>query len=232
MSWSPPGPERVLWWAAGVHAAVGIVAAVALAFDAHLIVGDHPALKPMKFGFSIALFLGTMALLLPALSLGPRAPVVIAWTLAAAMAVEMAAIALQAVRGVPSHFNEATLLDTAVWRVMAASIVVVTLVVLAVAVTALTRPLAAPPVLAAAWRVGLVFFGLAAVTGFRMASNLSHTVLPHGDLRLAHAIGVHALQSMPLVGAALARLPVAEPARWILLAAALAAHVAVAAWSV
>lgn len=68
-------------------------------------------------------------------------------------------------------------------------------------------------------------------TGFRMAGHLSHTVAPHGDLRLAHAVGVHALQSMPLVGVALTRLPVGEPTRWGLFAAAVVAHVVAAAWA-
>jgi hypothetical protein len=230
---SGPSPDRLLLWVALAHAVAGAIALAAIAFTASATptLGDHPALKPMKFGFSIALFLGTMAWLLPSMTLAPGARAAIAWVLAVGMVVEMAAIGGQALRGAASHFNQVTALDALIWRVMATTIVAVTVATLVVVVVAFVRPLAASPIQAAAWRGGLAFFVLATLTGFRMASALSHTVAPYGDLRLAHAVGVHALQSLPLAGAVLVRLPVGEPARWLLLAVAVAVHVAVAAWA-
>lgn len=218
----------MLGWAAAIHAVVGVLAALALLVPAPAIGGVHPALKPMKFGVSIALFLASMAYLMPALALRPSLRDGLAWTLVIVMAVEMAAIALQALRGVPSHFNRTTPFDSAIWTLMAAMIAVLTLAMIAVAAAALFRPLALEPLVAAGWRAGLVFFALAIATGFHMAGRSTHTVPRFGDLRWAHAVGVHALQSLPLIGAALARLPIADAGRWTVFTVAVAAHVVLA----
>jgi len=237
-------------WVAAAHAAVGAVALVlALGVNATPVLGAHPALKPMKFGFSIALFLATMAVLVPALSLRPQLREVAAWTLAATMIAEMIPIVVQAARGTTSHFNSHGTLDSAFWRLMFVAIVIATVTTLIITVVATARPLLGPdqrpwsPLLATAWRAGLWFFVLAAFTGFRMGGQLAHSVggvdggpgaavttwsRQHGDLRVPHFIGVHALQSLPLVGYLLARAPVETVARWGLLIAAVGVHVLLA----
>lgn len=232
-----------------------LLAAICLAWqclDAAPILGVHPGLKPMKFSISIALFLGTMAILVPCISLGEGPRRVVSWTLAMSMALEMLVIVTQALRGTSSHFNRATSFDAAMWKLMIVAIVVAAVGTLAVAVLAMTRPLSSPdgrpmsPLLATAWRAGLVFFVFGAFTGFRMGSQLAHSVggldggpgMPvvnwstqHGDLRAAHFVGLHALQSLPLAAALLDRTPWPGAARWASMLLVLAAHILVAAWT-
>lgn len=224
-------------WVAAAHAALGVLAAFALLVDAAPVDGVHPALKPMRFGFSIALFLASMAVLVPALSVRASVREGLAWTLAATMMVEMIPIIVQAGRGTGSHFNVRTPLDAGLWRLMTSAIAVAVLAMLIVTVVAWARPLLGrggtplSPVVAAAWRLALVFFFLATVTGVRMAGQASHTSPGGGDLRIPHFIGVHTLQTLPLVGLALARAPLDAWSRWALFAAVAGLHLAAAGWA-
>jgi hypothetical protein len=146
------------------------------------------------------------------------------------MVVEVALIALQAARGVTSHFNVATTFDTAVFAVMGISILVAW--AMSVALTAaLFRQAFADPALASAIRAGMLMTVIGSGAGglmtgptqtqlehARATHSLSvagaHTVgaadggpgLPgtgwsreHGDLRVPHFLGLHAIQAIPLI---------------------------------
>jgi hypothetical protein len=148
----------------------------------------------------------------------------------------------QAARGVRSHFNTDTAFDAALFSVMGATIVVLWLATLAVALRFVrgggTRPepvagsdgIAQPDGLVppiegrdratgTAIRLGLVVALLGLLEGFLMVALNGHAVgvpdggpgLPlvgwsttGGDLRIAHFVGMHALQGLPLLAAALA----------------------------
>src|SRR5205085_4247780 len=116
------------------------------------------ALKPLKFALSLTLFFGTMAVLVPKLGVGAGTRQLLAWVLAATLAVETALIVIQAARGTSSHFNMATPLDAAIWRTMAALIVVASIAFVITALIATFRPLASVPVVAFAWRASLWIF--------------------------------------------------------------------------
>lgn len=235
---------RILFWFAAAHLAVAVVALIALAFAAPPIGGVHPALKPLKFAISIAVFLGTLALLVPVLSLSPTVRDVLAWIFALAMAGEMVAIAIQALRGTSSHYNFRPGLDATISMTMALLVVAATLAMIGVAIVATIRPLVDCDALrATAWRAGLWFFLLAAGTGFRMIGSMRHSVggadggpgLPvtswstaHGDLRVSHFIALHALQILPLASVAIAALPLGPAARWSVLLGVIVAYAAVA----
>ncbi len=229
--------DQPLAWGAAVHAVLAIGCAGARVREAAPILGVHPATKPLKFAASIAIFLATMALLVPSLSLAPWAREALAWVLVATMASEMAPILVQAARGTTSHFNTATGFDAALWRIMLVAILIATGAMLVIAIAATARPLVgADGLVATAWRAGLWLFLLAAVSGFGMGRRSRHTVggddggpglavtnwsTRHGDLRVSHFVALHALQALPLIALAVARLPVA--ARWVIVVGAIAA---------
>ena len=216
---------RALTLGAAAHLVVALACAAALALPASPVLGLHPAVKPLKFAVSIAVFLGTMALLLPRLALTPGARAALSTVLAGAMALEMAAIGGQALRGAPSHFGARTPLDAAVWTAMVLTIVGATIALVVVAWVATTRPLALddapdPVLLALAVRIGLVLLLLAPLSGFMMGGRGAHTVggvdggpglavvnwsRTHGDLRVPHFVALHALQLLPLAAWALGR---------------------------
>jgi hypothetical protein len=150
---------------------------------------------------------------------------------AVTMTTEIAIIALQAGRGVRSHFNVATTFDAALFTVMGAAILVATLAGVAGLVLLFLRKTASNA-LTWALRMGLFVSILGATLGGAMTRPRpeqlerlqkgvpsyagAHSVgvddggrgLPlvgwsteGGDLRVPHFVGLHALQILPLFGA-------------------------------
>ena len=208
----PKQPAIVV--AGWLHVALALLMLAGLAFDQREILGLNPWIKPLKFATSVAIYLFTIALFasyLPA----SRWLSVAGWIIAVAITLEILLISLQALRGTSSHFNTATPFDAAVFGIMGTAIVVNSLVVAALLVQYFVTPtsLSAPYL----WgiRLGLFVFLVASFQGFLMVSLGAHTVgapdggsgLPfvnwstsHGDLRIAHFVGLHALQVVPLAG--------------------------------
>lgn len=216
-----------------------IVATAAAPFDNGLITGVNPWIKPMKFFASIGIFLWTVAWFMPETDTRlARRVTVIRWTILLAMSVEMALIAMQAARGTTSHFNVRSFFDATVFNVMGVMIVLNTIAV-GVLLTTLRR-ITSLERAAYLWgvRLGLGLFVLGSLTGFFMVANMGHSVpgpdggpgLPFvnwsttaGDLRVAHFVGLHALQIVPLVGYLLDRRGQASPAARAAAVSALAA---------
>jgi hypothetical protein len=237
---------RSLVWTGAAHALLALVAGGLLLLPAQPIMGVHPALKPMKFGVSIALFLWTMAYVLPMLSVRSSMMHALAWTLCFTMVLEMVPIVLQPLRGTTSHFNTYGAFNQALWLLMMAAIVVATMAMTAVAVLATVKPLRLPdgtpmhPLVAAAWRAGLWILLASAASGARMGGRQSHGVgagdggpgvpllnwsTSHGDLRVSHFFSLHALQTVPLLGWLIAALPLPAVVQWLLLGAVVLLHV-------
>jgi hypothetical protein len=204
--------------------------------DDRLIAGAPAWIKPFKFFVSAAVYALTFAWYLgqwPQADGNRRQPPrVLSWLgtgVWVALAVELALIAMQAWRGVTSHFNVATPLDTLVFNVMGVMILALTLIHATLWVTLLRARWADRARLSALrWGAGLTLVGLAVgglmVTPSREqvarlqagagAVSGSHTVgapdggpgLPlvnwsteAGDRRIPHFIGLHAMQAVPLV---------------------------------
>lgn len=226
---------RPLLWTSAAHALLALLCLAALLAPAAPVLGVHPALKPLKFALSIALFLAALGVLLPALTARPWLRDALAWLFALTMAAEMAPILMQALRGTSSHFNSAGPLDAAAWRLMLVAILAATAGMICVTALASFRPLAGPdgralaPLLAFAWRAGLWLLLLSPISGFAMGGRLQHSVgggdggpgLPlfnwsvsHGDLRVAHFFALHALQLLPVLAWILLRWAQAPAVRW------------------
>ncbi|MFF0435901.1 hypothetical protein ACFYU9_27300 [Streptomyces sp. NPDC004327] len=216
-------------------AGLALVSAAGLVLDDRILLGQPIWAKPLKFSLSFiayGLSLAWMLSLLP----GARARRVGWWAgtvLTAASVVEMVLITGQVIRGRRSHFNNATPFDTAVFRTMGLTVVVLWLAALLIAVLLLRARILDR---ATAWAVRLsslialagaaVGFVMVVPTPEQLARPDSPTIGAHsvgvpdggpglpltgwsttgGDLRIAHFFGMHALQLVPLVLLVLAAL--------------------------
>lgn len=207
--------NRVLFTVALANVALAVVLTGLMYVDARTLLGRNVWTKPWKFATSIAVFTATMGWILPSLSLTDRVARFATYVIGGAMSIEIALISTQAARGVASHYNTNTPIDSAIFGVMGITITISSVVVGYV----LWRIVRNPPDLAPAylWGIGLGMF-LFVVTSFQgwlMVSQGGHAVgaandspgLPllnwsvtGGDLRVAHFIGLHALQVLPLTG--------------------------------
>ena len=192
------------------------VLAVLAVVDDRVLLGAPVWLKPLKFAISFVAYAGTLSWLLG--QLRERTMRTAGWVIVLASAVEMAIIIGQAARGVRSHFNTDTAFDAALFSVMGATIVVLWLATLAVALRFVGEP-GRDRAAGTAVKLGLVVALVGLLEGFLMVALNGHAVgvpdggpgLPlvgwsttGGDLRIAHFVGMHALQGLPLLAAALA----------------------------
>jgi hypothetical protein len=204
--------------------------------DDRLLLGVGVWLKPTKFAVSIGLYLWTLAWLRPYLFPDPpglnlQAESTLRWArpvILGTMLFELICIFGQAARGVGSHFNVDTLMDGLIFQLMGAAILANTIALAAVTLRAVRATPAIAPALLWGIRLGFLLSVIGGVEGGIMAGRLAHTVgapdggpgLPltawstqGGDLRVAHFLGLHAMQILPLMGHLFARLAGPDPAR-------------------
>ena len=163
--------------------------------------------KPATFGISFGLTTITLAWLTGHLQIADRTRWLLLGPLAAADTYEVAWVAVQRWRGVASHFNFATPLDTSLFLAGAAAIAVTVTVIVALTVLSFWR-LRAAPSMAVAVRAGLLVLLVAQGVGGWM---IAHGVGPAGDgvtsgltifgaagvMKLPHAVAMHAIQVLP-----------------------------------
>jgi hypothetical protein len=212
-------PRVLLLGGAGIAAVSLVVALAGLVLDPRVIQGAPAWLKPAKFGISITLYMATLQWVASLVSGHRRLLLVLGAVLVTALTAEIVLIDLQVLRGTTSHFNVSTPFDSVVFEAMGGF---VSMVFLATAVLALLAlrigGLDAGIAAGVRWGLLLTLLGLLEavlmVTNFTWNPGGGHTVgapdggpgLPltdwstlHGDLRVAHFAGLHALQAIPLL---------------------------------
>jgi hypothetical protein len=209
--------NEVLGWTAIGHAILFFIALGLTQVDGRQLGGINVWIKPMKFAVSIALYTATYAWIYHHASASGGAKALVSWVIAGTLVYESLCIFVQAARGVGSHFNTATGFDSLIFYSMG---VMILINMLAASVGAshcwLTTPtIGLKPAYLWGIRLGMTIFVLAGLEGGLMASRLQHAVgvadggpgLPivnwstaGGDLRVAHFVGMHALQALPLLG--------------------------------
>jgi hypothetical protein len=188
--------------------------------DPRQILGAPAWTKPLKFSLSILIYVVTWAWLIAHLPRWRRIADPLGTVIAVAVTVEQVAIIWAAATGATSHFNVSDTLHTVVWATMATAITVLYLAtfVTSIAVFFLRLP---TPALTYAMRAGVVLALLGIGVAFLMTGPTAHQLstpsgvigahsvgvadggpgLPllgwsttGGDYRVAHFIGMHALQ--------------------------------------
>ncbi len=220
-----PTSRRVLTAGIVMSLVVLAVSVVGLVVDQRVIGGAPAWAKPAKFGLSSVLYVTGLRYVLDRLRGAPRRVALISIGVTAGLTLELAYICLQVLRGTTSHFNEATALDAGLFWA-AGTVISGVFVLTVVAAWLVLRQDGVDDLTAAGlrWGVGVCLVGMAAAglmianKGFDPAG--AHTVgapdggpgLPllgwstqHGDLRIAHFAGLHALQALPLLAFALGR---------------------------
>lgn len=223
--------------------ALSAVAFLMLAIDPRLLASGVPVwMKPAKFFLSVGVFALTMAWFFGYVRPERRGARLMRGTVAlliASASFELAYITLQAALAQESHFNISTPFHTLMYALMGVGAVLLVTTTLPLAWEIARRP--APGLqrsFVAAVVIGLVLtFLLGGGLGGYMSQQMSHSVGAEGgrlfffewnrsggDLRIAHFLGIHAQQAIPLLGALVT--PFAARTRWMLLIAGTAAFVA------
>jgi hypothetical protein len=176
------------------------------------VLGINAWIKPFKFSLSIFIYVWTMALFcsyLPNFNMD-----FYSWSIVVLLGFEIAYIAFQAARGQLSHFNISTPVYSMLYSLMALAATLVTVYTAYIGVLFCTQQPSLPDYYTWSIRLGIFIFVVFAFEGFVMGSRLSHTIggpdggegIPvlnwsrtFGDPRVAHFVGMHALQVLPLV---------------------------------
>ena len=169
--------------------------------------------KPFKFSVSIMLYSWSMAwycYYLPSFNV-----TLFNWAVIILLGYELSYIAIQAGRGQLSHYNNSTPFYLLLFQLMGLAATLVTLYTAYVGILFFRNDL--PDLsLAYLWgiRWGIVIFVIFSFEGALMGGRMAHTVggkdggigipllkwsLKSGDLRVAHFIGMHALQVLPIL---------------------------------
>ncbi len=190
--------------------------------------GDISWRKPILFGISAGLTSISMGWVWASLSTW-KYDRFLSWTAALALLLEVGLIDLQQWRGVASHFNRSTALDSAIYNLMGLLILWVTGVIIVLTVRSFTTPLSQPTPMVIAMQYGLLYRTVSCGLGILININgdlrMQHGMPPaqYGDAgvpKFPHGVVIHALQWLPIIawGAAWAHFSTTTQRRIILFA--------------
>ena len=205
--------HRVLMVAGAVSFAAFLFFSVYMLFDSTLVLGINRWIKPIKFFISIAIFLWTVAVYLRYIKGRENLTAILSWAFIFIFTIEMIVIVLQSARGTTSHFNTSTAFDGVMYGIMGLSIAASTILTGIITFLCFRSEIDLPRSIVWGMRLGLVVFLAGSFEGGYMSAQIGHAVgvadggagLPlvnwsttGGDLRVAHFLGLHAFQAVPL----------------------------------
>jgi len=205
--------NNILYRTGLIHFVIGLLLFLALLLDSREVMGINTWIKPIKFCISIGIYTWTFGWILFDLPNSRRWIKGISWTIAITMVIEIFVIIYQASRATPSHFNDGTLLDGILFGTMGFMIAINTLCIILTFILYLIRKPNLEGVYLLGLRLSFVVFIIGNWVGGVMIQHNAHAVgvedggpgLPFtnwsttgGDLRIAHFLGLHAIQLIPL----------------------------------
>lgn len=205
--------NEVLFYFGLLCLAFSFVFIILTAFSTTQVYNVNAWYKPFKFAFSTVLFAWAMAwycYYLPNFNIK-----IFNWSVVILLGFEIFYIAIQAGKGQLSHYNISTPVYAALYSMMAIAASLVTLYTAYVGLLFFTNSFPdLPNYYVWGIRLGIIIFVVFSFEGFAMGSRLNHSVgalndnsnwfiigwsKTVGDLRVAHFIGMHALQVLPLL---------------------------------
>ncbi len=192
---------------------LAIIFIVVSKFSSIEVLGLNAWIKPFKFAFSTFLYAWAMAWFIGYL---PNFnATVFNWIIVVTLGFEIIYITFQAAKGQLSHFNLTTPAYATLYSLMAIAASIATIATGYIGVKFFTLNVTHLPT-HYLWsiRLGIFIFVVFAFQGFIMGGRLTHTVggtdggdgiailnwsKKQGDLRIAHFIGMHALQVLPVI---------------------------------
>jgi hypothetical protein len=206
---------NVLVWTIYLELMLMAVLLILLPFDAVQVDGRYRLIKPLNFTMSMVMYLVTVVILVDHLRASMWWKKVISWGVSICMLIAISCITMQAVRGTTSHFNTSTPFDSNVSLLMDIvdpfnSILVLVLLIFALLSRYnVSRPAQLGIVFGTfIFLVGSVLGGLMVVHGQSVVGvapggpglPLLNWSTKGGDVRVAHFLGIHALQILPIAG--------------------------------
>jgi hypothetical protein len=206
----------LLWWTIAAMVAGSVISLGLQQIDGRLINGVNAWIKPAKFFASLAIQLGTVAWALQFLPAVERQSRTVRWSLVAmviAAGTEMIYISVRAAQGEASHFNTGTPIASLLYSLMGIGAVTLTLTAAIIGwriwrhrKNGLWTEAAALGLIVGAVLGTVAGAYLSAQTGHSVGGDLTDTTgtgffgwsTTGGDLRIAHFVGLHATQLVPL----------------------------------
>jgi len=209
------GATNVVVWSIYLQLVLMLVLLILLPFDTVQVGGRYRLIKPLNFTMSIAVYLATVVILLDYLRASMWWKKVIGWGVSICILIAITCITMQAARGTTSHFNNSTPFDSAVSLVMDIVDPLNAAFVLVLLIFALQMKYDVSRLSQLGIAFGLfLFLAGSAIGGVMVVQGQSVVgVAPEGpglpvvnwsttggDFRVAHFLGIHALQILPIAG--------------------------------
>ena len=179
------------------------------------VLGINAFIKPAKFGISTGILFLTFSWysnFVPRVK--KKAFQRFVWVNVGVMAFELIWIFIQAYRGSLSHFNTSSSFEGIMFALMGIGIGLSTTYTLLLFKWTFRSDFRMHPGILWSLRFGIIYFVFFGFSGFIMGGMLSHTVgapdgglglpilnwsIDHGDIRISHFMGLHALQLLPVI---------------------------------
>ena len=206
--------DKILFWLGWTHFLMFFFCLGLLIFNHDIIAGENAWAKPTRYYLSSGISLWTFGWFLQFINSKSQIKV-FSWLIAATLFFETTIIFVQSIRGVPSHFNTSDPFNAMMNGLLLSLILIFLLTV--ICITFLFFKQKKMPISQHyTWglRMGLLNFVIFSFVGIIMYARMSHSIggngndrgimlfnwsLKHGDLRIAHFMGVHSLQIIPLL---------------------------------
>jgi len=181
----------------------------------------NPWAKVMRYAAGLAIYAWTLALFVQHIPNQQKVLGFVRWGIFGCLTVEILAMAVQAVRGLPSHYNVSGTDNALLFATIGLAMFLNSMLAFVVLFLYLWEDVDLPRAYLMGIRLGFVMFAIGSLEGMIMIINQAHTFgapdggpgIPllewstkAGDLRVAHLAGVFGIQALPLAGWAVHRL--------------------------